>query len=125
MAGMSFPDSPPPALEAPAAPELQHSGMGVAAFIISVVAGPALFAVFIFAGLLHMRGAGEQSPAVMLVGLLVMALCGAHAVGIGLAIAALCQAGRRKVFSVLGLVFNGIMLLGTVGLMILGVAMKK
>ena len=39
--------------------------------------------------------------------------------GVGLAIGGLMQADRKKVFAVLGLIFNGLVLLGGLGMFIL------
>jgi hypothetical protein len=99
--------------------------MGVAAFVIAVVTALAMSGVFVYAGFLQLHGAGKGTPAVMMVGLLIIGCCLLHLVGVGLAIAGLCEPGRRKVFPILGLVLNGAILLITVGVILLGLAMRK
>jgi hypothetical protein len=50
-------------------PVLRHSGVGIASFVISLCAGFALFAAFVFAGVMAAAAEGggvdEESPAVM------------------------------------------------------------
>jgi len=123
--------NPDPALSAPVEPPVlpavKHSGLGIAAFVIAIVAGIALFLSFAVAGYLQVSRSGgmdEKSGLVMLVGLLIIGVCMVHLVGAALAIAGLFQAERRKVFPILGLVLNAVAILGTVGLIIVGNMMK-
>jgi hypothetical protein len=117
----------PTPLEKPVAPALKHSGLGIASFIIAIIAGVTLFFSFAVAGFLQVSrpgGLDEKSGLAMLVGLFIIAVCMVHLVGLGLGIAGVFQAGRRKVFSVLGLVLNAGAILGTIGLIVVGNMMK-
>ena len=124
---MMSPESAPPPLEPPKSPAKKHSGMGIASFVIGVAGGLALFALFAVAGFMQISNPGgmdEKSGAAMLVGLLVIGFCLAHLLGAGLGIGALFQAERSKVFAVIGLVINTVILAGTIGLIVLGTVMK-
>lgn len=127
---MMNPESaPPPPLEqhAAPAPKPKHSGLGIASLIIGVIGGLAMFVLFAVAGYLQIRDPGgmdEKSSAVMLIGLGVIGFCLVHLLGLGLAIAGVFQADRRKGLAVVGLVINAVIIAGTVGLIVLGSAMK-
>lgn len=88
--------------------EPRHSGLGIAAFVTSVVAGLLMVLLFVVAGVLEATtpgGMDEESMAAVLVGLGLFGLLFADLVAIGLAIGALFQQRRKKLFAVLGLVF--------------------
>ena len=109
-------DSPPPSLEN------EHSGIGIASFVISIAVGCFMLAAICVAGILAAhRIPGERTyPGQMAVGLVIIFLAAADVAAIGLGIAALCQAGKNRLFGILGLVFSSLTILGVIGLMILG-----
>jgi len=65
--------------------------------------------------------ADEDSPQVMFLGLLVIAGLIMSLVGLVLGITGLVQGGRSKVFPVLGLGFNGMIILGVIAIIVIGV----
>lgn len=100
-----------------------HSGVGIASFVISLIAALCLFAVVVIAGILQTsmsEGAREEAGVYLVVGLLVMLFLLLSLVALCLGIAGLLQRRRNRVFAVLGTVFSAGAILGTVGLMILG-----
>jgi hypothetical protein len=54
------------------------------------------------------------------VGLGIIFLIAADVVAVGLGIAALCQTGKKRLFGILGLVFSGSAIVGTIVLVIIG-----
>src|SRR5262245_44136443 len=107
--------------------ELKHSGFGIASFMISIVIGVLIVALIIVAGVLEAStpgGIDENSPPTMMVGLGILALVMADLLAIALGITGLVQAQRRKVFAVLGTIFSGLTILGTVVLIVVGNMMK-
>lgn len=102
----------------------RHSALGVAAFATSLGIGVLMLITFVFAGIAaagHARsGGGGQYPGQIIVGLVTLGLMGADVVALGLGIAALFQSGRKKVFAILGVVFASAILLGTAGVIVLG-----
>jgi hypothetical protein len=68
-------------------------------------------------------GVDEQSPQVMLLGLVILAGMLAALVGAVLAIIGLTERNRYKAFPMVGLLFNGLILLGVIALMVIGMAM--
>jgi len=94
--------------------ERKHSGLGISSFVISLVGGFAMFLLFCVAGFMETTTPGgiDESSGVAVV------------LGLGLAIGALTQKNRKKVFSILGLVFNAVVIVGTTGLIVLGNAME-
>ena len=103
---------------------LPHSGLGIASFITSMVAGVLLLLIFGIAGLLESRPGGldEESVAANLLGLLLLFMALAQLVALGLGIAGLAQAGRSKLFGALGTAFAAMALLGSLILMLAGAA---
>jgi cytochrome b561 len=109
-------------------PVHKHSGMGIASFVISIVAGLIIFLLVVMAAVLTVRSGGqmnEESPEAVVIGCSMFAGMILYLIGVGLAIGGLCQRNRYKVFSVLGLIFNLAFLLGIVGLMIVGLIASR
>ncbi len=108
-------------------PALKHSGLGVASFIISMLGGPGMFLMLVVAGVLAASVPGgkmdESSPAAVGLGLVLIGGIAFALVGVGLGIAGVAQKGRKKLFAVLGLVFNSLIVLGVAALMVIGMAM--
>lgn len=123
-----FPDrmnvqQPLTALEQHVVAEKKHSGLGVTSFIMSIVTGFVMFVVVGTAGYLEMStpgGLNEESPAAVLVGLGVIGTGLLVLLGLGLGIGALFQTDRKKTFAILGVTINGVIIAGTVGLMVIG-----
>lgn len=107
------------------ASQVKYSGLGIAAFVVSLVAGAFMLGLVVVSAMLgHYQpdSLDEDSPIAMLVGLLMFAaivcdLCAA-AMGIG----SLFQRDRKKLYGVLGLVFALSGLLGSVALIVFGLS---
>lgn len=99
-----------------------HSGLGIASFITSLVAGVLLLLMIAAAGVAESRpgGLNEESAAATLLGLAMLLTALAQMTALGLGIAALIQAGRNKLYGVLGTVFAAVALMGTLLLLVLG-----
>ena len=102
--------------------EEKHSGIGIISFIMSLAIGFLIMAVFIVAAVLSsQRSIGARTyPGQTFVGLAVLFLLAMDVVAIALGIVSLCRRGRKRLYGILGLVFSSAILLGTVGLMIIG-----
>jgi hypothetical protein len=106
--------------------DLPHSGIGVASLVIAVVGGLAIFFVFAIAGVMEEEtpgGLDENSPAAMLLGLIAVGLLGLIVIGLGLGIGGLVQKDRNKLFGMLGLAGNALVILGSGALMCAGAMM--
>lgn len=106
--------------------QLKHSGLGIASFITAIVSGVFVFLLVVIAGAIEVStpgGMDEESAAAVIIGLLLFTLLGALLVSIGLGIAGLVQSNRKKIFAILGTVFSVAILLGTIFLLIIGLAM--
>jgi hypothetical protein len=113
----------PPPLERHALPEAKHSGLGIASFVLAIVFGLILFVLIGMAGYQQMKnpkGMDENSPMAMILGLLMIGSLLMNFVGAGLGLAGVLQKNRKKIFAILGLIFNGFAVLGTVALFLLG-----
>ncbi|EMI17399.1 putative membrane protein [Rhodopirellula maiorica SM1] len=104
----------------------KQSGFGIASFIMSILVGIGAFTIILVAGYMEAsspEGINEESPIAIIVGLCIFAVIGLNLLGIGLGVAGLCQPNRSRIFAILGLVFNGMVIMGIIGIMALGVAM--
>ncbi|MSP60075.1 MAG: hypothetical protein EXR72_06975 [Myxococcales bacterium] len=103
-------------------PEAQrkHSGLGIASFVISLIAGPGMFIVIAAGGLMAASAPGgeldEKSGAAIGIGLAIFGGMFVALIGAGLGIAGAVAKDRRRVFAVLGLIFNAMLLLKYRGL---------
>jgi hypothetical protein len=102
-----------------------HSGLGIASFIVSIVAAVLTFFCIVAAGVMAAKPGGmdEKSPAAIAVGLLLFAFLLVAFVALGLGIGGLVQRNRIKTFAILGTIFSAATLAGTVFLFILGMTM--
>lgn len=103
-----------------------HSGLGIASFIISMITGLLTFLAIVFAGVMEATTPGGMDPesagAIILGFFLIACLCGLL-VAIGLGIGGLVQRDRKKLFAVLGVTFSAVILIGTLALMVIGLAL--
>ncbi len=104
----------------------KHSGLGIASFITSIVSGILIFLVIVIAGVMEAStpgGIDEESAGAVMVGLFLFAFLGAALVALGLGIGGLLQKERKKIFAILGTVFSAVSFVGTIFIIILGLAM--
>jgi hypothetical protein len=103
----------------------KHSWLGVASFVVFLVYCTLFFLVFLVSVLLTMSGEplakppALPSPTVILLGIMLFASVFLSLMGVALGIAGAVQRNRRKVFAVLGIVFNGGFFLLFAGVMLL------
>jgi hypothetical protein len=109
----------------PATGPLKNSGAGTASFIVGTVVVLGDLALIVLAAVLARQKHSQQSPAMVVTGLLLIAGMAAAVVGIGLGVFGLLRPDRKKLFAILGLCLNGLILLTVESLMMIGFAMKK
>jgi hypothetical protein len=105
-------------------PAFKHSGFGLISFIIGMLMGIFEFGVIAFATVAATAKTSSQAPAMEIAGcgmILGLLICVA---GVIFGIVGLKQPDRKKVFSVIGLCSNALILLGVLGLVVIGLAMK-
>jgi hypothetical protein len=118
------PDLPPWMAPGPAVP---HSGLGIASVVVGVIGIFGIGSALALATSLAMAKGGqvdENSPMMMTVGLLVCAGFPLNIAGVGLGIAAVLQANRRRTFAMVGLTLNAVFLVVMGGLMLVGLAVS-
>ena len=101
----------------------RHSGLGIASFVLALAVGFGEFVLVGIAGFMELNtpgGIDEESPVAILLGLLLFGGLAVAFVGLVLGIAGIIQGNRKHVFGILGVIFNGLILLGVLGLMVLG-----
>src|SRR5262245_8892875 len=85
----------------------KHSGLGVASFVLGLLAGLGIFILIVVAAVMEAKRPGaldnEKAPETMLVGLMAIAALGGVVLGLILGIAGLVQRDRKKLFAILGL----------------------
>jgi len=102
---------------------MKHSGVGIASFIVSIIGSLLMFLLFVIAGAIQLStpgGVDENSPAAMVIGLMLFLLMFALLVALGLGIGALCQSDRKRLFGVLGTILSAVSLLLTLILLAVG-----
>ena len=100
--------------------EKRYSGLGVASFVVSLVVAVSMLLLFIVAGVQHNGHPSGPYPGQTFLGLMAITLLFTDFASIGLGIAAVCQKEANKLFGILGIAFSALTILGTVGLVVLG-----
>jgi hypothetical protein len=106
--------------------EQKHSGLGIASFITSIIAGILIFLLLLIAGVMETStpgGIDEDSASAVIIGLFLLALLGAAFVALCLGIGGLIQKERKKIFAILGTAIAAVTTLGTIFIIILGLAL--
>lgn len=120
----------------PPAP-LKHSGLGIASFVLalasllgivlSLVLSASFASQFINADPAEIEriieGGDGEVAAIMGVGLLIIASLGLSFVGLILGVIGAFMKSRKKVFSIIGIVLNGLIVIGSIFLFIIGIAL--
>ncbi|RIX52413.1 hypothetical protein D3P08_13125 [Paenibacillus nanensis] len=117
---------------------LKHSGLGIASFVLAIVSILALIIGIIMsvaAAANYMNvspsdieseilaGSGEEFAAFVGAGLLMMLSIGLSIIGLVLGIIGLVIKNRKKIFGIIGVILNALLILGLVLLMALGLAL--
>jgi hypothetical protein len=105
-----------------------HSGIGIASFITGIMALLMVFGAFalvivVVAG--ARRAANPPQEVVAFTGLLVLGAGLIALIGAGLGIGGCCQARRKKVFAIIGLIINALLLLAILAIFAVGVANRS
>jgi len=103
--------------------ERKHSGVGIASFVLSVLSGVSLFALFGVAGYMELQSPGgmsEDDPTTMLLGVALIGAGMTQFLAFILGAVGLFQANRKKIFAILGTIFSLLAILTFGGLMVLG-----
>ena len=105
--------------------EPRHSGIGIASFVVSIIAGIAMFFLTIAAGVIEVSTPGgmhERSPVAIILGLSLLAFWFLSLVALGLGIGGLFQRSRKRLFAILGAVFSAITFMGALLMTLAGLA---
>ncbi len=110
----------------PATDERKGSGVGMASFIIAIIVGIGEFIMVVIAGMMASApgGMNEEAPATVALGLLLLAGLALALVGAVLGLVSIMQRDRKKIFGILGLIFNAAILAVVLLLMVVGLASK-
>ena len=100
---------------------VKQSGLGVASFVISLAVGLLMICTLLAAGYLHADHQTGNYQGQKIVGLVIIVLLITDILAIGLGIAALFQAGRKRLLGILGLVFSTTTVISVIALMVLGI----
>lgn len=107
--------------------ELKHSGVGIASFVLSLLSGVSLFALFGVAAYMASQSPGgmsEDDPTAMLLGFALIGAGMAQFLAVILGVVGLFQANRKKIFAILGTIFSLLAILSFGGLMVLGIVIQ-
>lgn len=102
----------------------KHSGLGIASFVMSLICGVSVAGILVILTLMaatHPQGIEEKSIPALLLGAALLGLCALSLLSLALGIGGLCQTDRNRIFAALGTTFSALVLLGTGGLVMLGV----
>lgn len=99
----------------------KHSGLGIASFIIGLVAGAIQFFTILGSGIAEYSAVGGLGDEVyMLVGLFICGGMATGVVGLILGIIGLTQKNKKKIFSILGTIINSLTIILVIILWFIG-----
>ena len=101
----------------------KHSGLGIASFITSIVSAIFIFMTLVVAGVVEIASPGgmdEASATAVIIGLFLIVFVFASLVALGLGFGGIFQKERKKIFSILGIVFSIVTLMCTTSVMLIG-----
>lgn len=100
---------------------LPHSGVGILSIILAILSFMAFVGVIIFAVILEANGPMvEDDPGTMMIGLLAIGCLGGWLVGLVLALVGTFQTERNRSCPFIGLILNGLFLMGAAALLVVG-----
>jgi hypothetical protein len=101
-----------------------HSGLGIASFIIGLIVIVLTLLVVLLSVVVQANRAHRSTADAMLGISLLFGCVGllASVVGLGLGVAGVFQEDRNRTFAVVGIILNGLVILGTVALILIGMA---
>ena len=97
----------------------RQSLLGVASFVIGILAAVTAFGLIVIAGVMEAStpgGIDEESAEAMIVGLGIFGVLAGNALGVALGIAGLIEPNKSRIFAALGIMGNLMVILGIVGL---------
>jgi len=103
--------------------KLKHSGMGVASFATSVVAGLLIIVCYIAIVAKTLATGGtldKHSSFAIISGMIIIGLLLCDLIALGLGIAGIFEKNRKKVFAILGTIISAMMILMVISLTIIG-----
>ncbi len=101
----------------------KQSGLGIASFVLAMLAGGGILGAILLAGVLAANDPAavqENQGLIILIGLAVMAMGGLSFIGLALGIAGLFWPERLRLMAILGVLFNFLVITGIGGLMVIG-----
>jgi hypothetical protein len=106
--------------------ERPHGKLGIVSFVMALVTGLGEFVLIAIAGVMESStpgGMDENSPKAMVLGLLLLFGLLLAVLGAILGIAGMFDSAKKRVFAVIGLCLNGLIVLLGIGMLVLGLAM--
>lgn len=99
----------------------KHSGLGVAAFVLSLVGAIGIFICVTLATIWTIKGEMDETSArAIILGLILIGLIGLEGLAFILGIAGWLQKNRKHLFAIIGVLLSLITIIGIVGLIIVG-----
>lgn len=101
----------------------RHSGMGVASFATSVVAGLLIIVCYIAIISKTVASGGtldKHSSFAIISGMIIMALLMCDMIALGLGIAGIIEKNRKRIYAILGIIISAVMILMVISLTIVG-----
>jgi hypothetical protein len=105
--------------------ENKHSGLGIASFILSLIAGLSLFGTLVVTAIVQARNPEASQSFKAILGLTFIGLTLFDVLAVALGVAAVFQKQRKKIFGVLGLSFSSLIIIGMTAMIIFGLAMRR
>lgn len=101
---------------------LEHSGLGIAAFVLGLLSFFLLFVLLIFAGCYEASAQSNLSTDAVF-GALYFLVVAIALTGLIFGIVAVCQTNVKKVFGIIGLVLSVVVVLFAILILLLGLSM--
>ena len=108
--------------------KLKHSGMGVASFATSVIAGLLIIVCYIAIISKTVASGGildKHSSFAIISGMIIIALLMCDMIALGLGIAGIIEKKRKKIYAILGTIISAVMIVIVISLMVFGLMVQR
>lgn len=107
--------------------KIRHSGLGITSFVLAIINLLIFIAALVIGGIIstqNLSSFDETSPLAVVLGAIIILSFVLSLLGLGLGIAGVCSRNKKKIFAILGVIFNLVFIITVTVLFIFGISQQ-